>query len=895
MGKFDPEKFKQFLTPINPQESFEQGEENLADNPIVGSAQMSDAMQVAQGEQPTFATKVQEVLEAPIVSPRITEGAEQIAEGGVGEAIAGGVNLLVGAGETLLSPVSKLFAIGTQGLDAIQRGIEQATGLPESDVKLGSVIDKAFEVAAEIPLEGAKILDEGFKEIGISEDVLNLGIEKETAQQLSESIGGASSLLSQLLLAKGFEGARAGISPKQTKLLTDLTARGKVLQTEQFQREGRIPLKEGEVIAEQLKTKPEVKTRESTLTSTQPIVEATLTPEQILDFVKTERQSTLKGKELDTQVAQEFGLDLKHLHKVRNIGQKITFAERKLKREGVESPTNAEILAEAKLTKPQKFEAKTTFGKAQDAINLMREVQAETEFLRSQERAKRFESAQKALEGKTGQEAFIEAKRELGGELPRAEFERPTFTEVETFDLLEAIRTSDLSTAEKVSANEGFMKLVGEKTDIPQRSQIELLEKAWNTKLPKSPSQLRRFGRLAIDVLNIPRSLMSTGEFSSVLRQGLVATVNNPGLAAKNFKASIKSLRNEKFFDALQENIKNDPYRNIGERSGLEITVTARGGRETGFKGTEELFSSEIAEKIPGIGRAVKGFERQHVAYLNKMRMDIFSELARNAEQNGFNMKNNPKVFEDLASIVNWSTGRAKLPGKTLEKIAPALNTVIWSPKNLVAKMQLLNPRNYLPESMGGLSKPARVKLAKDMIRLVSVQTGLLALLNQIGGVSVEADPRSSDFGKTRIGNTRLDMWGSLQQLARFYAQMGIGQTKSLQSGIIRDLSGTKFPFTTRADLTGRFVRSKLSPGVGLIVDILDGQKNIVGEPVELSANEAIKRLSPLYYQDAVDAVNEFGIGGVGIALPGLFGAGVQTFEPKIKTGRTRRTRGRRR
>ncbi len=51
------------------------------------------------------------------------------------------------------------------------------------------------------------------------------------------------------------------------------------------------------------------------------------------------------------------------------------------------------------------------------------------------------------------------------------------------------------------------------------------------------------------------------------------------------------------------------------------------------------------------------------------------------------------------------------------------------------------------------------------------------------GKVDVEVDPRSPDFGKARIGNTRYDMLGGFGQYLRLGAQIGTQSTISSTTG----------------------------------------------------------------------------------------------------------------
>ena len=49
---------------------------------------------------------------------------------------------------------------------------------------------------------------------------------------------------------------------------------------------------------------------------------------------------------------------------------------------------------------------------------------------------------------------------------------------------------------------------------------------------------------------------------------------------------------------------------------------------------------------------------------------------------------------------------------------------------------------------------------------------GVVVGLADAAGMDVEMDPRSSDFMKPKVGNTRFDVFGGLQQNVVFFSRM---------------------------------------------------------------------------------------------------------------------------
>ena len=154
--------------------------------------------------------------------------------------------------------------------------------------------------------------------------------------------------------------------------------------------------------------------------------------------------------------------------------------------------------------------------------------------------------------------------------------------------------------------------------------------------------------------------------------------------------------------------------------------------------------------------------------------------------------------------------------------------------------------------------------------------------LAKASGAKVETDPRSSDFGKIRVGNTRWDIWGGFQQWVRVFSQMVSGERKTTTDRRIIELSKKKYPFETRKDVAERFLAGKLSPASRLVYELLQGQKAF-GEPFTLKG-EAIENAIPLYLQDIKDSIKQIGPEAIfSVGVPGFFGVGVQSYIEKNK------------
>lgn len=417
----------------------------------------------------------------------------------------------------------------------------------------------------------------------------------------------------------------------------------------------------------------------------------------------------------------------------------------------------------------------------------------------------------------------------------------------------------------------------------------------------KNRSKMSKFSDGFASVLNLPRSIMSSIDFSAPLRQGVIPTISHPIIAAKAFAemfaASISQKRFDRFFNDLRE---SDAFVAM-QKSGLYVADPTNPKLSV----KEEAFMSNLAEKIPLIGKLIKGSERAYVSYLNKMRVDLFKQGADILLSKGKTIENALGAYKVLASFVNNSTGRGSMT-ETLEKSAPILNSLFFSPRLIAARLNFLNPVYYVKT----FTKDPQVgrMLLGDMAKFVAFTMSVLALA-KMGckddeECGVETDARSTDFGKIKVKDTRYDIWGGFQQYIRFFTQMYTGQSKSID-GEIRNISGddnvegTKSFGSTRMTVLMRFARGKLSPVPATLVDIMN-KRTVMGEKIKMEfsnpfatnenlsdkeidlTDKAKSILLPLIVTDVKDAVKEQGIKALGtVWLPATFGIGVQTFKQK--------------
>lgn len=513
-----------------------------------------------------------------------------------------------------------------------------------------------------------------------------------------------------------------------------------------------------------------------------------------------------------------------------------------------------------------------------EALKAHKPARAEQEALYHAARSETAAKMSTILQPGGGEGAFRKVSSVMGGELPRMQATpirdalRPEQSEA-LFNQVLAHAPWERLPFTKKNAADALVELLDLNQPL-QRNQIKLLEEVFGPKLSEELLSRRPFieraGALASDVLNLPKAFKATLDFSAVLRQGFMLGVRNPVESSNAFRQMFRSAFSERNFQSTNEAIKAMPWYARARESGLylaEDTLVALTARE-------EQFASRLASKIPGIRMS----ERAYNTFLNTQRMGVFSKYAKmwagtEAE----------RELPELAKFINQATGRGSL-GR-LEDKAALLSSPFFSLRFAVSRPQMLL-RGLGSQGVGGQlaaglkdpkalldfvsanPKTARAVASQNLVSFVGANVALLALLKYSDIAEVELDPRSSDFGKYRVGPVRGDLWAGFLPVARLVAQLMTGERKALASGNIEDYS--------RVEAAMRFWESKLTPLLGTTIDLARGE-DAVGQPNTVWS--VLKNLFlPLSVEDIMSAVAANGIAGGLAASPTVLGAGTQAF-----------------
>jgi hypothetical protein len=353
---------------------------------------------------------------------------------------------------------------------------------------------------------------------------------------------------------------------------------------------------------------------------------------------------------------------------------------------------------------------------------------------------------------------------------------------------------------------------------------------------------------------NFPKAIKSSMDLSAPLRQGIFM-IRRYKQWMPAFKDMFKYFGSKEAYHEGAMNIRR--HQNYKLAKDNKLTLTDLGN----ITNREEAFQSPWAEKIPGVGAS----SRAYTGFLNKLRFDVFNEFVKKGKQLG--LLDDPKYLKTAAKYINHATGRGHLLG--FEGAATELNTVFFSPRLIMSRLQLINPAFYVH-----LEKNVRKEALKDLAGFASLAL-MVGGLAKKAGLGVEVDPRSADFMKIRVGNKRYDILGGFQQPIKTMAQMITGEIKSTTTGEILTL-GEGYRATTRLDVATRFLKFKLSPISSFGVALLTGQATMGGK-VDIPT-EVGRLFAPMVAEDMFEVFNEEGLKGLPLATPAVFGVGLQTY-----------------
>jgi hypothetical protein len=395
------------------------------------------------------------------------------------------------------------------------------------------------------------------------------------------------------------------------------------------------------------------------------------------------------------------------------------------------------------------------------------------------------------------------------------------------------------------------------------------------------------------EALNIPRTIETTGDLSYTLRQAFILAAGHPVKAAQAmgkqlaYVANVMRRQGDRYaFDQMNK-IQSTPE--FAEISRLKPDLLTHWDSKLGP--LEEGF---LASRLGG-APIIKQSNHAAVLFLNQLRYSVAKDALAGAKSTATDSQK-----KALLDFIGAASGRGNFP-EWLDKHANTLAGVFYSPRFTWSRFESVAA---LPKAAITRNPLLAKEAARDLVASYVAGRGITELA-RLNGAKVESDETSPDWGKIQVGNTRVDVWGGFQPIARLLNQAYEGRRTYIGGGgtAIDQVTGmpkggpepSKFSelmnkyrpegavkeFLTKS-IYGKFIRSKEAPVAGFVTSALLGQ-NYSGQPFQLS-HELAQMITPLGWQDIYEAIADdkrrggSGLQGGAAGAMSLLGAGVQTI-----------------
>lgn len=394
--------------------------------------------------------------------------------------------------------------------------------------------------------------------------------------------------------------------------------------------------------------------------------------------------------------------------------------------------------------------------------------------------------------------------------------------------------------------------------------------KAAGKDLKKSPLKIIEYAG------GIAKSIKASLDNSALFRQGLKTLFTNPKEWANNALKSFRYITDTFGGKDVMREIRASMYADIDFDLAQKAKVAL---------GVDDAIPSSLQEKIPLFGKAFQASDNAFRGFLFKTRFDVFKKYLNLARDAGIEVQDK-EFLKQLGSLVNSQTGRGNLGA--LERVGDSVNNVFFSPRFIASQLDTFIHPITGAKGLKGLtdfSKSTnfiRKQAIKSLAKVVTGIGSILAISKALQPDSVQTDPRSADFGKIKIGDTRFDVTGNLGSLITLISRVATSETIDSKGNPI-ELNTGKFGLKTSGDVISSYAQNKLSPIASVLNDVFIRHSTFDGSKPTFK-NEALNFIIPLPISNFIESSqNPNSAGIIATTIADFLGIATNTYSPKKK------------
>ena len=337
----------------------------------------------------------------------------------------------------------------------------------------------------------------------------------------------------------------------------------------------------------------------------------------------------------------------------------------------------------------------------------------------------------------------------------------------------------------------------------------------------------------------------------------------------KSHRIIYDTFRGRPVMDALNAEMISDPDYDTMKKMNVAIGTV------------EEEIPTTWFEDIPYLGLPFKVADNAFIGSAHYMRYKVAKQYIDIARKTKGDLESK-EALKSQGQLINSLTARGDIGTKSQK---PGLvNALLWSPRMIKADIDLLTLHLF----DRGFTKAARKQAAQNLFSIIIGQAIVYGIASLIKPDATEWDPRSADFGKIRIRNTRFDIsvTAPLIRLAARLVPLLYGAKSSIKSsttGKTIELNTGKYGGMTGKDVLYDFLENKKAPALEVIWARLSGEYKYTDETPTVVGD--LRRLFvPLPVENVFELADDEESANILISIiADEYGVFTQTYDSKSK------------